>query len=32
VHEGRRTDPVAFHEQRDRLIGPILTLSIRGEF
>lgn len=32
VHEGRRTDPVAFHEQRDRLIGPIFTLSIRGEF
>ena len=32
VYVGRRTGPVAFHERRDRLIGPIFSLSIRGKF
>lgn len=32
VYDGRRTDSVAFVERRDRLIGPIFSLSIRGKF
>jgi outer membrane receptor for ferrienterochelin and colicins len=32
VHTGRRTDPVDFIEHRDRQIGPIFTLSVRGKF
>ncbi|WP_185960746.1 TonB-dependent receptor domain-containing protein [Aliidiomarina halalkaliphila] len=32
VYEGRRTDPIAFVEERDRRIGPIFTLSIQGTF
>jgi outer membrane receptor for ferrienterochelin and colicins len=32
VHAGRRTDPIAFLERRDRLIGPIFTLSVSGRF
>jgi outer membrane receptor for ferrienterochelin and colicins len=32
VHDGRRTESVAFVEQRDRKIGPIFTFSIRGRF
>jgi outer membrane receptor for ferrienterochelin and colicins len=32
VHDGRRTDPIAFIEERDRRIGPIFTLAIQGEF
>jgi hypothetical protein len=32
VHTGRRTDPVAFIEHRDRVIGPIYSFSVRGKF
>ncbi|HYC69476.1 TonB-dependent receptor plug domain-containing protein [Brevundimonas sp.] len=32
VHAGRRTEPVAFFERRDRTIGPIFSFEIRGEF
>ncbi|HEX2833222.1 MAG TPA: TonB-dependent receptor [Thermoanaerobaculia bacterium] len=32
VHTGRRTDPVAFIEHRDRQIGPIFAFQIRGKF
>jgi hypothetical protein len=32
VHAGRRTDPVAFVEERDRMIGPIFSFSVRGKF
>lgn len=32
IHANRRDGPVAFFEQRDRLIGPIFTLSVRGRF
>lgn len=32
VHAGRRTDPIAFFERRDRTIGPIFSLDIRGKF
>ncbi|QOC23249.1 TonB-dependent receptor plug domain-containing protein [Wenzhouxiangella sp. AB-CW3] len=32
VHEGRRTEPIAFIEERDRRIGPIFTIAIQGEF
>jgi outer membrane receptor for ferrienterochelin and colicins len=32
VHTGRRTDPVAFVEHRDRQIGPIFSFSVRGKF
>jgi outer membrane receptor for ferrienterochelin and colicins len=32
VHAGRRTDPVAFVEHRDRMIGPIFTFSLGGKF
>lgn len=30
VHAGRRTDPVAFYEERARGIGPIFSFTIRG--
>lgn len=32
VYDGRRTDPVAFIEHRDRQIGPIYSFQIRGKF
>jgi hypothetical protein len=32
VFNGRRTDPVSFIEMRDRDIGPIFNLDIRGKF
>lgn len=32
VHSGRRTDPVAFIEHRDRQIGPIFSFAVRGKF
>ena len=32
VYAGRRTGPIAFFERRDRFIGPIYSLSIRGRF
>jgi hypothetical protein len=32
VHDGRRTDPVAFIEERDRQIGPIFSFAVRGKF
>lgn len=32
VYDGRRTDQVAFIEERDRLIGPIFSFQIRGKF
>jgi len=32
VHEGRRTDPVAFVEERDRRIGPIFSIAVQGQF
>jgi outer membrane receptor for ferrienterochelin and colicins len=32
VHAGRRTDPVAFVEHRDRMIGPIFSFSVSGKF
>jgi hypothetical protein len=32
VYAGRRTDPIAFVERRDRVIGPIFSFSIRGRF
>jgi outer membrane receptor for ferrienterochelin and colicins len=32
VYTGRRTDPVAFVEHRDRVIGPIYSFSVRGKF
>lgn len=32
VHAGRRTDPVAYIEERDRQIGPIFTFAVRGKF
>ena len=32
VYAGRRTDPVAFIEKRDRQIGPIFSFSLRGKF
>lgn len=32
VHAGRRTDPVAFVEERDRQIGPIFSFQVRGKF
>lgn len=32
VHAGRRTDPVAFIEERDRQIGPIFSFQVRGKF
>lgn len=32
VYDGRRTDSIAFIEERDRRIGPIFSLSIQGTF
>jgi outer membrane receptor for ferrienterochelin and colicins len=32
VHAGRRTDPIAFTEERDRRIGPIFSFQIGGKF
>jgi outer membrane receptor for ferrienterochelin and colicins len=32
VHAGRRTDAIAFIEERDRQIGPIFSFQIRGKF
>jgi outer membrane receptor for ferrienterochelin and colicins len=32
VYTGRRTDPVAFVEDRERKIGPIYSFSVRGKF
>jgi hypothetical protein len=32
VYQDRRDGPVAFVEERDRLIGPIYSLTISGEF
>ncbi|WP_133501632.1 outer membrane beta-barrel protein [Cognatilysobacter terrigena] len=32
VFDGRRTDPLDFHEVRDRRIGPILSLNVSGTF
>jgi hypothetical protein len=32
VYQGRRTEPVAFIEHRDRQIGPIFSFQIRGKF
>lgn len=32
VYVNRRDGPVAFREDRDRLIGPIFSLSVRGRF
>jgi hypothetical protein len=32
VYDGRRTDPIAFVEERDRRIGPIYSFQIRGKF
>ena len=29
---GRRTDPVSFYERRDRTVGPIYSLEVRGKF
>ena len=31
-YDGRRTDPVLLRESRDRLIGPIFTLAVKGKF
>lgn len=31
-YDGRRTDPVLQRESRDRLIGPIFSLSVKGKF
>jgi len=32
VYTGRRTDPVAFIEHRNRQIGPIFSFQVRGKF
>jgi outer membrane receptor for ferrienterochelin and colicins len=32
VYDGRRTDQVAFVEQRHRQIGPIFSFQVRGKF
>ena len=32
IHAGRRTDPIATIEERDRRIGPIFSFQIRGKF
>lgn len=32
VYAGRRTDAIAFVERRNRLIGPIFSFSLRGDF
>lgn len=31
-YQGRRTDPIAYVERRDRTIGPIFNLDVRGRF
>jgi hypothetical protein len=32
VYAGRRTGPIAFIEDRNRTIGPILSFQVRGRF
>ena len=32
VYLERRTGPVDYHEDRDRRIGPIFSLSVSGKF
>lgn len=32
VYVGRRTGPVDFRQQRDRVIGPIFSFEVRGRF
>ena len=32
VYVGRRTGPIAFREDRDRVIGPIFSFQVRGRF
>lgn len=32
IHAGRRTDPIAFVEERDRRIGPIFSFRVGGKF
>jgi hypothetical protein len=32
VFVGRRTGPIAFRENRDRVIGPIFSFQVRGRF
>ena len=32
VYTGRRTGPVDFVEERDRMIGPIFSFQVRGKF
>ncbi|HEY0113796.1 MAG TPA: TonB-dependent receptor plug domain-containing protein [Allosphingosinicella sp.] len=32
VYVGRRTGPVAFIEDRDRVVGPIVSFQVRGKF
>lgn len=32
IHGGRRTDPVEYFERRDRAIGPIFSIDLRGRF
>ena len=32
VHLGRRTDPLDYHEVRDRRIGPIFAFQVAGKF
>ena len=32
AYQGRRTDPIAFIERRDRTIGPIFSFEVRGRF
>lgn len=31
-YAGRRTDPIAWYERRDRTIGPIFSFEVRGTF
>ena len=32
VYDGRRTGEIAYVEERDRMIGPIFSFSVRGKF
>ncbi|GAM99009.1 hypothetical protein U91I_02646 [alpha proteobacterium U9-1i] len=32
VHVDRRTDPIDYYERRDRAIGPIFSIDLRGRF
>jgi outer membrane receptor for ferrienterochelin and colicins len=32
IYDGRRTDSIAYVEQRDRQIGPIFSFQVRGKF